>query len=79
MRAAPPAADLASYVAGEIRAAMARRQLSQQALADLAGVTQSYLARRLVGRVPFDVADLERLAPHLGITVSSLLPAERAL
>lgn len=53
---------------------MARRQISQQALATDAGWTQSYLARRLVGRVPFDVADLERLAELLGVAVTSFLP-----
>jgi len=69
--------DLTSHVRGEVRAAMARRGISQQALADATGFTQSYLARRLVGRVPFDVADLDRLASALGVPVSTFMPAAR--
>lgn len=72
--------DLTMRVAAEVRAVMARQMINQQTLADRVGVTQSYLARRLVGRVPFDISDLERVAAALGVTVLSLIPAsvERA-
>jgi len=70
--------DLTRYVAAEVRAAMARRQISQQALADAVGWTQAYLARRLVGRVPFDVSDLEKLGEFLDVPVTSFLPVKRA-
>lgn len=70
--------DLARQVADEVRAVIARRRLSQQAVAEAAGMTQSYLARRLVGVIPFDVTDLERLSRALDVPVASLLPAVAA-
>lgn len=53
---------------------MARHRISQLTLAQAIGVTQSYLARRLVGRVAFDVGDLERIAKALDTTASAFLP-----
>lgn len=70
--------DLARQVADEVRAIMARRRLSQQAVAEAAGMTQSYLGRRLVGVIAFDVTDLERLSRVLDVPVASLLPGVAA-
>lgn len=47
--------------------------MSAAALARLLGWRQSYLARRMSGRTPFDVADIEAIANALEI-----LPADLA-
>lgn len=59
---APPRLPLKDRVAGEIRAYMARRNISQSKLAPILGWSQQYLSRRLTGAVPFDVSDLDQLA-----------------
>jgi transcriptional regulator with XRE-family HTH domain len=42
------------------------------------GVSQALVSRRLTGEVPFDVAELSRIAEILGVPVSTFMPAERA-
>lgn len=60
-------------VAGEVRAALARRRISgRQAARDL-GWKPAYIWRRLDGRTPFDVNDLAALAQLLQVPASSLL------
>ena len=61
---------LVDDVAGEVRAWMARRQRSGANVARELGWTEVYLSRRLLGRVPFDVADLEALAVLLEVPAS---------
>src|SRR5271166_2868933 len=62
--------SLNDVVAGEIRSHLARRGLTgHQAAVDL-GWTQPYMSRRLTGRVPFDVRDLDSLATYLDVPVS---------
>lgn len=58
-------------VAAEVRAEMARQQLSGVRAAKELGWTQNYISRRLSGTVPFDVADLMRLAGLLEVPVES--------
>lgn len=65
-------------VAAEVRAEMARQEISQQALADRLGWQQSRLSRRLTGgktAVPFTVAELGAVAAALGVPVAHFLPA----
>jgi predicted transcriptional regulator len=59
-------------VAAAVRAEMARRNVTQQMLADQLGMTQAAVSRRLVGRVPFDAEELGRVAEYLGVPVSLL-------
>lgn len=65
---------LREYTAGELRAHLARERISVSALARRLEWTQSYLARRVDGRVAFDLDDLEKVAGELGIQVIDLLP-----
>lgn len=52
---------------------MARRKISQTALAAHLGMTQSAVSRRLTGEVPFDVVELEAAAALLGVSAAQLL------
>lgn len=70
----PDQATLADAVATEVRAEMARQRMSGRAVADALGVSHMYLSRRINGHVPFDVAELQRIAAVLGVPVSKLLP-----
>lgn len=68
-------APLTQTVASGVRAEMARRGMSQQALADRAGIAQQTLSRRI--RVdnpsPFDTDELERIAVALDVAIEQLI------
>jgi transcriptional regulator with XRE-family HTH domain len=69
---------LPERVAGEIRAELARRQMTQAALAAAIGKTEMYLSRRIGGsevRPPLalDMADLELISDALDVPVSHFL------
>ncbi len=66
---------LADSVAAEVRAQLARRQLTGMALATAIGKSDMYVSRRLRGEVPFDLIDVEQAARFLGVTVAELMPA----
>lgn len=76
MRANDTATPFEKGVASEVRAEMARQQVSQQALADKLGWTQPKVSRRISGAVPFDVAELNAIATALGVPVVQFLPVE---
>jgi len=63
-------------VAEEFRVAMARRGLSQSALARLMRTNQAWVSVRARGEVPINVDDLERLAEALELDPVDLLPKE---
>lgn len=65
-------------VASEVRAEMARQQVTQKALGEKLGWPQQKLSRRVSGAVPFDVAELDAIAVALGISVMKLLPETEA-
>lgn len=70
---------LADTVAAEVRAQLARGQYTGVALAQAIGKSEMYVSRRLRGKVPFDLADLDQIAKFLGVAVHDLMPApERA-
>jgi transcriptional regulator with XRE-family HTH domain len=54
---------------------MAREGLTQEALADRAGMSQSTLSRRLTGELPFDTDELARVAPVLDTAVTQIVMA----
>lgn len=54
---------------------MARQRKSGRAVADALGVSHMYLSRRINGKVPFDVAEIVRIAEVLDVPVSKFLPA----
>jgi transcriptional regulator with XRE-family HTH domain len=67
---------LRERVAEEVRALMGRRRTTGAQLARAIGVPQSSLSRKLTGRYPLDVDDLEAIAAYFEIPVASLIPAE---
>ena len=69
---------LAKRVAAEIRAELARRQMSQAALARALEVSEMYVSRRLQSGTGLEVADLERIAAVLEVPVSHFIPTEVA-
>jgi len=56
----------------EIRAEMARQRISQRVLAERLDWTQTYLWRRLAGRTPITLDDIELIAAALGSSVLQL-------
>lgn len=65
-------------IAAEVRAELARRQLSGIKTAKRLGWTQNYIATRLRGDVPFSIADLTAVADLLGVPVTSFFPSTSA-
>lgn len=63
-----------NQVIEEIRVWLARRRLSARQAAFQLGWTQGYIAKRMTGRQPFDVADLAALAELLEVPVSAFFP-----
>ncbi|MGV9383523.1 helix-turn-helix domain-containing protein [Nonomuraea sp. NPDC003707] len=66
---APPGAHYAQEIARRLQAARGERGLSQQALADMAGLGQRTISRVLYGDVYCDVATLARLETALQISL----------
>lgn len=62
-------------VAGEVRAAMARANVTQQALANSLGVSAGTLSERLAGRRPFTTDELEQVGYALGVDPFSFFSA----
>ena len=70
-----PAADIARAV----RAEMARRGMTQDALAERLGLTQRALSRRLTADMSFRAEELAAVAAVLDVPVTTFLPVpERA-
>jgi len=63
-------------VAAEVRAELARKRIPQSDLAEVLGVSQAGISRRLSGATPFDVNELAAVAAFLGVPVGKLMPAE---
>lgn len=68
-----PAGDARSRVAGEVRAWMARRGVTQTVLSAGVHIGQSQISKRLSGKIPFDVDELDRIAEFLGVDMLTLL------
>jgi transcriptional regulator with XRE-family HTH domain len=64
-------------IAEEIRALMARRQVSQTELAQAVGVSQATFSERIRGRKPFNLDQLDAIAEHLNVSVESIVTAAR--
>lgn len=65
----------AESVAAEVRAALARRQITQTTLAEVTGRSQAYWSRRLSGRIPMSVDDLSVVAEIAAVPLASFLDA----
>lgn len=64
---------LAEHVSDRVRATLAVKRVSGAELARRMEVSPTYVWRRVNGEVPFDVADLERIADLIGVPVGELL------
>lgn len=62
-------------VAGNVRAALARAQISVNSLPGRVGASQSYWSRRTTGEHPFSTDDLDLLADLLGMDPREFLAA----
>lgn len=60
-------------VADEIRSWMARRRLHQAWLADVLGLSQAAISKKLRGDAPFSVTQLLQLAGALDLSLSELM------
>ena len=67
--------NTAQRVADNVRAEVARRKVSQTSLAQLVGIRQQALSRRLNGNTPFRIDELFAIAEALDTTVSELVTA----
>jgi transcriptional regulator with XRE-family HTH domain len=56
---------LAAAVASEVRAAMGRHRVSGIQLANMTGISQNYIAKRLRDEAPFTLNDIERICGAL--------------
>jgi len=61
-----------SRIAGEIRAELGRQGKSRHELAAAAGISPATLSRRLQGKKPFYLEELEAIAQFLEIRLSDL-------
>jgi transcriptional regulator with XRE-family HTH domain len=71
--------SLSKRVAAEIRAEMARQQVTQNALAKKLGVTQPWLWRRVKGDHPISLDDLELIGQGLDMQPEQLIDRAIAL
>lgn len=60
-------------IAAEVRAQMARRQVSGASMAVTLGKSQKWMSRRTTGEIAFDMDDLEQVAKVLEVDVEQLL------
>lgn len=64
---------LSEQVAANLRAELARRHISQETFAEMAGISRSSLNQRLTGRTVLDLAELEKYAGLLQVDPVKLL------
>lgn len=76
--AAAEEASLTVHVAGEIRAWMARRRMSQRALAAEVGMSAGSLHPRIHGTQELGVNEVEKIAKALDVTVLELMAPAHA-
>lgn len=68
----------AAAVAARVRGRMAELDINQQEMARLLGISQAAISRRLSADVTFDVAELDVVAKHLGVSIRYFLEAAEA-
>jgi transcriptional regulator with XRE-family HTH domain len=68
---------LSQSIATNIKAEMARRDVTQASLAGKLGVSQQFISRRLSGKVPLSVDELGDIAAAIGVPLVDLVD-ERA-
>jgi transcriptional regulator with XRE-family HTH domain len=73
-----PVMTTSHEVAATIRAELARRRIPQARLAQLLGMTQVSVSRRLTGQTPITVDELVTIAGFLELPISQLLKDDAA-
>jgi transcriptional regulator with XRE-family HTH domain len=73
--------ELSKTTGAEVRAGLARRNLTQQQLGEHLGISRTAIGHRLAGTVPFKVPELLKTATFIGVPLEQLLPipSEEAL
>jgi len=66
----PAPGPLARAVSAQVRALMAERRMTAQALAEAAGLSRSYLGKRLRDESSFTVNDIEAICEALDFELS---------
>lgn len=62
----------ADSIAGNVRAEMSRRQVTQSELANKIGMSQAQLSYRLNGRVEFKPSEIEKIARLFDLPIAVL-------
>lgn len=62
----------ATETADEIRGLMAKKHKKQVELAQVLGIAQAGVSRRLSGKTPFDINELGRIAEWLDVPITRL-------
>lgn len=75
----PLAQSLTLRVAAEVRAEIARQQMTHSRLGELIGLSQPQITKRLNGVMPMDTAELEKIAAALGVPVDRFLAVPASL
>ena len=68
----PSPSPLAREFSAHVRMVMARDHVTMQALAHAAGISRTYLGKRLRDEVPFTLNDVESISKALGIELPRL-------
>lgn len=68
--------DTTGPLVDELRVAMTRKRMSQEALAELLGWDRGKLQRRLSGEVDPTVSELKAIAGHLDLSLAALAALE---
>lgn len=72
-----PHQTTAQRVGANVRAEMARRKISQQAMSKQVSLSQQGLSRRMTGRIAFSVDELDDIATVLNVPVANLIGTTR--
>lgn len=68
-----PDQSTAQRVGANVRAEMARRNLSQQSMSQKVNLSQQALSRRMTGQIAFSVDELADIAVALDVTLTDLI------
>lgn len=71
----PPARTANEWVQNNVKELMGLWRLTQAELAERLGVSQPWLSKRLTGKTPFQIEDLDALAHAFGLSPHELLCA----
>ena len=58
-----------------VRVEMARQGITQTRLAELTGLSQAYISRRMTGDTALDIDDLDKIATALQVPAAAFFPA----